>query len=67
MLPAHTFQSETGRIQRMILKTSSDAFFDQVMVMVEELDIRENRLALLKSLRDLFLQIADISLLVVAK
>jgi glycyl-tRNA synthetase beta chain len=44
-----------------------DEFFDQVMVMVEAPDLRANRLGLLKSLRDLFLQVADISLLVVAK
>jgi glycyl-tRNA synthetase beta chain len=44
-----------------------DEFFDHVMVMVEDANIRANRLALLKSLRDLFLRVADISLLVVAK
>ncbi|MCZ6828318.1 MAG: glycine--tRNA ligase subunit beta [Gammaproteobacteria bacterium] len=49
------------------LQSPVDDFFDQVMVMVEEPDLRANRLGLLKSLRDLFLQVADISLLVVAK
>ena len=44
-----------------------DAFFDEVMVMVDEPDLRANRLGLLKSLRDLFLRIADISLLAVTK
>ena len=49
------------------LQSPVDAFFDQVMVMVEEPELRANRLGLLKSLRDLFLQVADISQLVVAK
>ncbi len=38
-----------------------DAFFDEVMVMTDELTIRNNRLALLKSLGDLMNQVADIS------
>ena len=40
-----------------------DAFFEQVMVMAEDQAVRENRLALLSFLRDLFLNVADISLL----
>jgi glycyl-tRNA synthetase beta chain len=43
------------------LRDSVDAFFDQVMVMVDEEALRTNRLALLKSLRDLFLRVADLS------
>lgn len=38
-----------------------DAFFDQVLVLAEDPTIRKNRIALLAQLRDLFLQIADIS------
>lgn len=38
-------------------------FFDNVMVMDEDEKLRNNRLALLAALRQLFLQIADISLL----
>jgi len=38
-----------------------DDFFDQVMVMADDLAVRQNRLALLSQLRALFLQIADIS------
>lgn len=38
-------------------------FFDTVMVMVDDHTIRQNRLALLKHVRELFLRIADISLL----
>ena len=44
-----------------------DAFFDGVMVNAEDEALRTNRLNLLKSLRDLFLQVADISQLVVGK
>jgi glycyl-tRNA synthetase beta chain len=44
-----------------------DAFFDDVMVNVEDDDLRNNRLNLLRLLRDLFLGVADISLLVVGK
>jgi glycyl-tRNA synthetase beta chain len=40
-----------------------DAFFDKVMVMVEDEPLKHNRLALLNQLRELFLQVADISLL----
>lgn len=45
------------------LKTPVDQFFDEVMVMVDDQTIRENRLALLAQLRCLFSQVADISLL----
>lgn len=40
-----------------------DAFFDHVMVMVDDMDLRNNRLRLLANLGKLFLNIADISLL----
>ncbi len=43
------------------LKEPIDRFFDQVFVMVEEEDIRHNRLALLKAIAELFLKIADLS------
>ncbi len=49
------------------LREPVDAFFDDVMVNVEDDDLRNNRLNLLKHLRDLFLGVADISLLVVGK
>ncbi|MBL1379380.1 glycine--tRNA ligase subunit beta [Zobellella iuensis] len=45
------------------LREGVDSFFDQVMVMADDEAIRLNRLALLNQLRNLFLQIADISLL----
>lgn len=43
------------------LREPVDAFFDQVMVMVEEDSLRRNRLALLNNLSDLFLRVADLS------
>ncbi len=43
------------------LREPVDAFFDQVMVMDEDPALRNNRLALLAALRDLFLRVADIS------
>lgn len=49
------------------LRDSVDQFFDDVMVMVDDEAIRDNRLALLHSLRNLFLNVADISQLVVTK
>lgn len=45
------------------LRDSVDAFFDQVMVMVDDDTVRGNRLALLKNLNDLFLRVADLSML----
>ncbi|MBF5056609.1 glycyl-tRNA synthetase [Alcanivorax sp. 521-1] len=45
------------------LREPVDAFFDTVMVMAEDPAVRGNRLALLSFLRDLFLNVADISLL----
>ncbi len=45
------------------LREPVDAFFEDVMVNVEETTLRDNRLNLLKRLRDLFLNVADISLL----
>ncbi|PHM44910.1 glycine--tRNA ligase subunit beta [Xenorhabdus mauleonii] len=45
------------------LREVVDAFFDNVMVMDEDLQVRVNRLTLLSELRDLFLRVADISLL----
>ena len=43
------------------VRAEVDTFFDQVMVMAEEPQLRANRLALLKSLGDLMNQVADIS------
>ena len=43
------------------LREPVDLFFDEVMVMVEDEAVRNNRLALLQHLRGLFLLIADVS------
>ena len=43
------------------LRPEVDAFFDKVMVMVDEEAVRDNRLALLQGLRRLFLRVADLS------
>ncbi|NIF24436.1 glycine--tRNA ligase subunit beta [Candidatus Pantoea multigeneris] len=45
------------------LREAVDNFFDNVMVNAEEEAVRINRLTLLNQLRELFLQVADISLL----
>lgn len=45
------------------LREAVDAFFDSVMVMDKDDNIRHNRLTLLNELRNLFLGVADISLL----
>ncbi|MPY26389.1 glycine--tRNA ligase subunit beta [Shewanella psychropiezotolerans] len=45
------------------LRESVDTFFEDVMVMVDDEALKNNRLALLSSLRDQFLHAADISLL----
>ena len=45
------------------LRDSIDAFFDAVRVMDEDDKVRKNRLALLNSIHDLFLETADISCL----
>jgi len=45
------------------LRDEVDIFFDQVMVMADDMTIRQNRLAILQQLRALFLQVADISYL----
>ena len=45
------------------LRVPVDAFFDSVMVMDENLELRNNRLALLKCLKGLFDRIADLSVL----
>lgn len=45
------------------LRESVDDFFEQVMVMADDQQLRINRLTLLSELRALFLHVADISLL----
>ena len=45
------------------LRSPVDSFFDNVMVNAEDPALRQNRLAILNTLQDLFLQVADISVL----
>jgi glycyl-tRNA synthetase beta chain len=45
------------------VRSAVDGFFDKVMVMVEDPDVRHNRLAVLHDLHRRFLAIADIALL----
>lgn len=52
-----------GLEQLANLRAAVDKFFDDVMVMVDDEAVRNNRLALLAQLRNLFLEVADISLL----
>jgi glycyl-tRNA synthetase beta chain len=47
--------------QLAALRGPIDEYFDKVMVMAEETRLRENRLAQLQQLRDLFLDVADLS------
>jgi len=47
--------------QLAALKEPVDAFFDSVMVMADDTALRDNRLALLQSLGNLFLRVADLS------
>lgn len=49
------------------LQQPVDAFFDQVMVMSDDLALRQNRMAILSQLRELFLEVADVSLLASTK
>ncbi len=49
------------------LRSPVDAFFDGVMVNAEDPELRSNRLNLLRALRELFLQVADISQLAAAR
>ena len=44
-----------------VLREPVDTFFDQVMVMCDDENVKNNRLALLSQLRSLFMEIADIS------
>ncbi|MDX5297318.1 MAG: glycine--tRNA ligase subunit beta, partial [Gammaproteobacteria bacterium] len=45
------------------LRAPVDQFFNDVMVMADDVAVRDNRLALLQALQGLFLQVADIALL----
>lgn len=59
LLRQHAYGDALTRLTQ--LREPLDAFFDEVMVMVDDAATRRNRLALLAALRVLFLEIADIS------
>ena len=58
---AGEYQAYLGRLAR--LQPAINAFFDQVMVMAEDLPLRNARLQLLHQLQALFLRVADIGLI----
>lgn len=60
--PALSKQSYGAALTELAqLRDSVDRFFDSVMVMTDDEQLRTNRLALLSRLRSLFLEIADLS------
>ena len=66
--PAVSIELKNGGYQQQLeqlaeLREPVDEFFDNVMVMADDEALKKNRLTLLNQLRNLFLQIADISLL----
>ena len=66
--PAVSIELKNGGYQEQLeqlaeLREPVDKFFDNVMVMADDEVLKKNRLTLLNQLRNLFLQIADISLL----
>lgn len=59
LLQRQNYQAAMNRLAQ--LKDQVDAFFDNVMVMTEDAELRNSRLGLLNMLSEQFLQIADIS------
>lgn len=57
----HKGDYTTALTELAALRGPVDAFFDNVMVMADDLAVRNNRLALLDGMRTLFLRIADLS------
>ncbi len=53
------YEAALGRLAS--LREAVDRFFDEVMVMTDDVVVRDNRLALLAQLRTLFLRVADLS------
>jgi glycyl-tRNA synthetase beta chain len=62
VLPLMETGDYTPALKRLAgLRENVDAFFDQVMVMVDDDNLRANRLSLLQNLSKLFLRVADLS------
>lgn len=59
LLAKRDYQATLQRLAQ--LRNDVDSFFDNVMVMTDDLELRSNRLALLTMLSNQFLEIADIS------
>ena len=57
----HSYAESLAHLAAM--REAIDNFFDKVMVNADDAAVRANRQALLKQLRELFLQVADISVL----
>ncbi|PCI77423.1 MAG: glycine--tRNA ligase subunit beta [SAR86 cluster bacterium] len=53
----------SGLAELAQLKDSVDGFFDDVLVMCDDISVQNNRIALLQRLRNIFLKVADISFL----
>jgi glycyl-tRNA synthetase beta chain len=54
---------EAALLSLASLREPVDQFFTDVMVMADDMALRNNRLALLNHLRGLFLRVADLSVL----
>ncbi|MBK1872502.1 glycine--tRNA ligase subunit beta [Marinobacter sp. 1-3A] len=64
VLPLFEKGDYAGALQSLAcLHDPVDSFFSEVMVMADDAAVRDNRLALLNRLHNLFLRVADISLL----
>lgn len=61
LLKTHDYTQTLKRLSA--LREPVDNFFDSVMVMVDDEAIRNNRLALLRSMSEIFLEVADLSYL----
>ena len=61
-------KGEFARAQKMIyrMKSTIHTFFDEILVMAEDNQLRRNRLALLQEISDLLSKIADYSLVVLS-
>ena len=62
VIPLVAAKDYEGALLRILtMKESIDVFFDQVMVMADDAAIRQNRLALLTAVAQLFLRVGDFS------
>jgi glycyl-tRNA synthetase beta chain len=52
---------ESALLHLSVLRKPVDDFFDNVMVMTDNIDVRNNRIALLSKMDTLFMRAADLS------